>query len=132
MIVRLKHVKRVRAKGRTYWYHRITGERLPDDREERAARAMEINRTMKGTARKIAPGSLADVISQYKRAPEYRRLRDQTRHEYAIYLDLLSGVSGLQFCDCGWQPWLLRLPRLGLEGVLRRAWFRRSSRRHPV
>ena len=37
MIVRLKHVKRVRAKGRTYWYHRITGERLPTDREERAA-----------------------------------------------------------------------------------------------
>ncbi len=38
MILRLKHVKRVRAKGQTYWYHRKTGERLPTDHEERAAR----------------------------------------------------------------------------------------------
>ncbi len=94
MIVRLKHVKRVRAKGRTYWYHRITGERLPTDREERAARVLEINRTRKGTARKIAPGSLADVIAQYKQAPEFRELRDRTRHNYAIYLDLLSETWG--------------------------------------
>ncbi len=65
MIVRLKNVKRVRAKGRTYWYHRITGERLPTDHEERAARVLEINSTMKGTARKIAVGSLADIIAQY-------------------------------------------------------------------
>lgn len=63
MIIRLKHVKRVRAKGRTYWYHRITGERLPEEHEERAARVLEINRTMKGAARKITAGSLADVIA---------------------------------------------------------------------
>ncbi len=94
MIVRLRHVKRVSAKGRTYWYHRITGERLPEDREERVARVLEINRTMKGTARKIAPDSLADVIAQYKRAPEFRKLRDRTRHEYAIYMDLLSKTWG--------------------------------------
>ncbi len=41
MIVRLKHVKRVRVKGRTYWYHQLTRERLPDDHEERAARVLE-------------------------------------------------------------------------------------------
>ena len=35
MIVRLKYVKRVRAKGKTYWYHSLTGERLSDDRDER-------------------------------------------------------------------------------------------------
>ena len=94
MIVRLKHVKRVRAKGRTYWYHRITGERLPADREERAARVLEINRTMKGTVRTIAPGSLADVIAQYKRAPEFRGLRDRTRHEYGFYMDLMREAWG--------------------------------------
>ena len=49
MIVRLKHEKRVRAKGRTYFYHRITGERLPHDREERSERLMEIIRTFKTT-----------------------------------------------------------------------------------
>ncbi len=94
MIIRLKHVKRVRAKDRTYWYHRITGERLPEEHEERAARVLEINRTMKGTTRKITAGSLADVIAQYKQAPEFRELRDRTRHNYAIYLDLLSETWG--------------------------------------
>ncbi len=94
MIVRLKHVKRVRVKGRTYWYHRITGERLPDDREERAARVMDVNRTLKGTARKTARGSLADVITQYKRSPEYRQLRERTQQEYAGYLDLMLETWG--------------------------------------
>ena len=94
MIVRLKHVKRVRSKGRTYWYHRITGERLSNDHEERAARVMEINRTMKGTIRKIVSGSLADVITQYKKAPEYRELREQTRRYYTRYLDMLGETWG--------------------------------------
>ena len=96
MIVRLRHVKRVRAKGHTYWYHRITRERLPDDRDDRAARVIEINRTLKGTTRKIGPGSLADVVGQYKQAPEFTQLRDRTRHEYLIYLSILSETWGSQ------------------------------------
>ncbi len=95
MIVRLKHVKRVRSKGRTYWYHQITHERLPDDHEERAARVLEINSTMKGTtARTIAPGSLADIVAQYKRAPEFRNLRGSTRGPYSVLLDLLLDTWG--------------------------------------
>ena len=94
MIVRLKHVKRVRAKGRTYWYHQITRERLPEDREERVARVMEINRTLKGTALKIVSGSLDDVITQYKQAPEFRGLRESTRKGYEFYLNLLSETWG--------------------------------------
>ena len=46
MIVRIKHAKPVRSKGHTYWYHRKTGERLPDDRDDRAARVLDINRTL--------------------------------------------------------------------------------------
>ena len=94
MIVRLKHVKRVRAKGRVYWYHRITGERLPTDREERAARVLELNSTMKGAARRIADGSLSDILAQYKKAPEFRTLAERTRHEYAFYMDLLAEKWG--------------------------------------
>ncbi len=94
MIVRLKHVKRVRAKGRTYWYHRITGERLPTDHEERAARVLEINRTMKGTVRKIVSGSLSDIIAQYKQAPEFRELRENTRKIYSFALDILARAWG--------------------------------------
>ena len=96
MILRLKHVKKVRSKGRDYWYHRITGERLPVDAEDRAVRVLDINATMKGTARKITLGSVADLIAQYKGAPEYRRLMERTRREYLGYLDLLGEMWGSQ------------------------------------
>ncbi len=96
MIVRLRHVKRVRAKGKYYWYHRVTRDRLPDDREDRAARVLDINRTLKGTAQKKALGSLDDVARQYKKSPEFTRLRDQTRHEYLIYLGILTATWGAQ------------------------------------
>ena len=41
--VHLKHVKRYRVGGRVYLYHRKTGERLPDNPVDRAARVREIN-----------------------------------------------------------------------------------------
>ncbi len=94
MIVRLRHVKRVRSKGRTYWYHRKTGERLPEEREQRAARVLDINRALKGSRRTVAPGSLAEVIVLYKAAPEFRNLRPKTRHDYGTYLDILREVWG--------------------------------------
>ena len=52
MIMRLKFVKRVRTKGRVYWYHTKTRQRLPDDPETRAARVLEINRSL--TSRPVA------------------------------------------------------------------------------
>ena len=94
MIARLKHVKRARVKGKTYYYHRITRERLPDDYDERVARVVEVNRTLKGDARKVAPGSLADTVALYKASPAYRTLAAKTRHNYAIYLDLLCETWG--------------------------------------
>lgn len=94
MLVKIKYVKRTRSKGRTYYYHRLTHERLPDDRDERAARVLEINRTMKGTVKNAAPGSLLDIIAHYKRSPGYRNLRDRTRHDYSVYLDILAETWG--------------------------------------
>ena len=54
-VIRLRHVKRVRSKGRTYWYHRVTGERLPEDRDERIARVVVINAGL-GPKRIAGPG----------------------------------------------------------------------------
>lgn len=96
MILRLKHVKRVRAKGRIYWYHRITGERLSVNPEDRAARVLNINATLKGTARRITLGSVADLITQYRASPEFHGLRERTRREYLGYLDLLGEMWGSQ------------------------------------
>jgi len=90
MIVRLKHVKRVRSKGKTYWYHRITGERLPEDRDARIKRVADINSSLGPKTRSGSrPGSVAAVAITYKRSPEFRNLAPKTRHDYASYLDLL-------------------------------------------
>ena len=68
-VVRLRHVKRYRAGGRVYWYHRITKERLPDDEAERAARVLHINANLDGWRDDTIPGSIGDVICRYKANP---------------------------------------------------------------
>ena len=49
---------------------------------------------MKGSPRKIVDGSLSDIITQYKQAPDFRRLGDRARREYAFHLDLLAEKWG--------------------------------------
>lgn len=88
MIVRVKHVKRVRSKGRTYWYHQKTGERLPDDRDELIRRVAEINANF-GPARTLGPGSVAAVAAAYKASPDFKGLAARTRHYYTGHLDLI-------------------------------------------
>ena len=89
-VVRLKHVKRYRAGGKVYWYHRVTGEHLPDDEAERVARVMHLNATLDGWREDVAPGSLAALIAHYRASPECRRLADSTRETYLRYLSLLE------------------------------------------
>ena len=89
-VVRLKHVKRYRAHGRDYWYHRVTKERLPDDEAKRIARVLHINATLDGEQPDIIPGSLRDLISKYRASPDYKRLAPATRGSYLRYLRLLE------------------------------------------
>ena len=90
MIVRLKHVQRIRSKGRTYWYHRITKERLPDDESERVARVLHVNATLDGWQKGNIPGSIGDVVSRYRASPEFKRLAPTTRKTYMESLGLLE------------------------------------------
>ena len=92
--MKVKHIKRVRSKGRVYHYHQVTGERLSDDRDERAARALEINKTLKGTRPKRADGSVDDIAAKYKAAPEYMSLRASSRRDYAQRLDAVCETWG--------------------------------------
>jgi len=85
------HINTVRAKGRIYYYHRVTGERLSGDRRARYTRVQEINAALSqiGAIRKRSPaeGSLADLIELYKSSPEWKRLAPRTRDQYRRYLD---------------------------------------------
>lgn len=103
-VVRLRHVKSVRRKGRAYYYHRKTGERLPDDDEERAKRVLEIN----GEARRRGPmpGAFAELIAAYKASSAYTSLAERSKLDYDRHLDLIGDawgtvrVGGISRRDC--------------------------------
>ncbi|MDE0149339.1 MAG: tyrosine-type recombinase/integrase [Rhodospirillaceae bacterium] len=93
MIVKLKHVQRIRSKGRAYWYHRLTKERLPDNEEERIARVLHVNATLDGWRRDTIPGTLSDIIARYSASPDFKRLAPSTRRSYQAQLDLLDETA---------------------------------------
>ncbi len=86
--IKVKHIKRVRSKGRVYHYHQVTGERLSDDLDKRIERVVEINAGL-GKPRRPREGTLAGVATEYRKSPEYKSLRTKTRGNYLRCIDLL-------------------------------------------
>ncbi len=86
--IKVKHVRKVRSKGRVYHYHQVTGERLSADPDERIERVVEINAGL-GKPTRPRAGALAAVATEYRKSPEYKGLRPKTRKNYLRYLDLL-------------------------------------------
>ncbi len=108
-VVRLRHVKCYRAGGKTYWYHRLTRERLPEDEAARVARVLEINRTMEERRDDAIPGSLLDLIGRYKASPEFKGLAELTRRSYLTYLDMLARAFATKSVDDIDRAWLYEL-----------------------
>ncbi len=92
--VQIKHMRRVRSKGRVYWYHRRTGERLPDDETARVRRVLEINEGLETPGRRVRFGSVEAVSNVYKASPAFRNLADRTRHDYAMRLRVICDLWG--------------------------------------
>lgn len=92
--IRPRHIKRVRAKGRTYWYHQITKERLPEDREARARRVLEINKDLDVPRRHVRPGSVAALANAYRVSPAFKALAKSTRETYTTYLLVIEDHWG--------------------------------------
>ncbi len=92
MRIKVKHVNRIRSRGKTYFYHRVTGERLPDDPAQAATRANEINASMAGR-RTTRPDTLAALVASYKASADFKGLRETTRGDYARYLEKLAAIN---------------------------------------
>ena len=99
MIVRVSGVKKVRSKGRLYFYHRRTGERiiavpntpafvLEVERLDRLARPSPERKEMNR-------GTLGALIVGYRGSPEYSRLAERTRADYGKVFDYLSSIDGM-------------------------------------
>lgn len=94
MIVRLKGVKKVAAKGQVYYYHRKTMTRLPDDPHsaEFVARMRELDAK---TKRATAPGTLGALIKAYRASPEFANLASSTKRNYQRVFDDLHNLDGM-------------------------------------
>lgn len=94
MIVRLKGVKKVRSKGKTYYYHRKTMTRLPGvpggETFLSAFRSLE-------TDRKAATAShtLGGVLAAYRASPEFASLAPATCQKYQQVFDDLKPLDGM-------------------------------------
>jgi integrase len=98
MIVRVKGVKKVRAKGRVYYYHRKTMTRLPDD-----PRSTEFTAALHALDRKqeldARPGTLGGVIQLYRASPDFIDLAANTRRNRQWVFDYLKPLAGMRLTE---------------------------------
>jgi len=95
MIVRVKGIKRVRSKGRIYYYDRQSGKRIHAQPGTPAFFAeLEQHR---GTvrARATMPGSLGGLIEAYRSSPEFAGLAPRTRADYQRIFDYLRKIEDM-------------------------------------
>ena len=102
MHVRVKHLHRVQSKGRVYYRHRKTGERLdldgngnPRSMDQIIARCMAINAQFETPAQaRAAAGTLADLITQYKSSHGFKALAEKTKTSYHRSMNHLATEYG--------------------------------------
>lgn len=76
------------AGGRTYYYHRATGARLPDDPSSPEFVAA-IEAAKAGQADPVRAGTIAALIREYRLSPAYRKLGRDTQVYYDRMLEYL-------------------------------------------
>jgi hypothetical protein len=100
---------RTRAGFETHYYHRITREKLPAGRDQRAARVIEINASLAsglasgldgGLAGKTAPrearraGTFADLVARYRASQKFLERSPATRKDYRPHLEAIVETWG--------------------------------------
>lgn len=103
----LPHLKRVTAKGRTYFYFRtgvyVTNARgakvealtrLPDIKDKRFGGSYAAAQAARTKREPIAFLTIAKLIDQFQRSTEFRKLASNTRTLYDVYLRELHELTG--------------------------------------
>jgi integrase len=95
MILRVKGIKRVRAKGRIYYYDRPSGQRItaPYGTPEFFREIEQLRGTAQ--ARKSMPGTLGGLIQAYRTSPEFIGLAPRTRSDYQKVFDYLANIEAM-------------------------------------
>jgi len=90
----VKHIKRVVAKGRVYFYHGVTGHRLPDDENARLERVVEINKTLDHKPNTAKTGTVAHMVSSYLASADFKQLRPASRKTYKHFMEIIRRTWG--------------------------------------
>src|SRR4051794_10002766 len=102
-VIRLRGIKKVRSKGRTYYYHRETMTRLPGAPGSAEFMA-KLNQLEDRKAPEARPGTLSALIASYRASPEFGGLAERTRADYQRVFDYLQplGPAALAEIDGGY------------------------------
>jgi integrase len=103
-VVRVKGVKKVRSKGRVYYYHRKTMTRIKSEFGS-AEFFVELARLDRAAIRaKALPGTLGFLIDDYRRSPFWRGLAHATRISYDRAFEVLKPLFGIPLIEIspGW------------------------------
>lgn len=92
--VKLKHINRVMAKNKVYYYHRKTGEKLPNEPNARALRVLAINASLEEKPVEAGHGTFACLIAEYQGSPEFKQRADLTKRDYRRHLSAIGKTWG--------------------------------------
>jgi len=94
-VVRVKGVKRYRAKGRWYAYHRKTGARFKAEFGSGAffAELAQLESRLKTQA--ALPGTLGQLLVSYRTSPTYADLASATRQGYSRMMNLIKPLHDM-------------------------------------
>lgn len=102
---KVAQVKKVTAKGRTYYYDRISGRRVHAPFGT-AAFLVELETLRAGAAGPAAqapppprPGTFGALVHAYRMGPEFAALADRTRADYNRVFDYLAGLRQVPVSD---------------------------------
>jgi integrase len=98
-IVRVKGVKRYRAKGRWFNYHRKTGTRIKAEFGSGAFFAELAALERKLTHAETIPGSLGLLFSVYRASERFTDLAPATRHGYSRMMNLVQGINDMPLVE---------------------------------
>jgi hypothetical protein len=98
-VVRVKGLKRYRAKGRWYAYHRKTGIRLKAEfgTAEFIAELASIERKLKAT--ESLPGTLGLLLSSYRSSTAFTDLAAASRQGYQRMMNLLKPLDAMPLVE---------------------------------
>lgn len=100
MLMRLKHVRQFRAKGRDYVYFRPTGERLPAvDAPDFLGKYQIALRRWQKTKPEEKPGTLGGILAAYRGSPDFTQLAPRTRTDYQKVMDWLQPLDGMALVE---------------------------------